>query len=63
MVILKCLYLMIDIPKLEKTTEGKYEPYPPCKNPHYETCWDCPKFDMNECKFGYNLSNYVIHCN
>lgn len=27
----------------------------------YKTCWDCPKFDMDECKLGYNLSKYIIH--
>jgi hypothetical protein len=47
--------------KTEKTLAGIYEPYPPCHDPHYETCWECPKFDMDECKLGYNLSNYVIH--
>ena len=51
------------IPKLEKTIEGKYEPYPPCGDIHVETCWDCPKFDMDECKLGYNLSRYIIHNN
>jgi hypothetical protein len=53
---------MIHIPpRLEKTINGTYEKYPPCGDPHYETCWECPKFDMDECKLGHNLSNYVIH--
>lgn len=47
--------------KTEKTLAGIYEPYPPCHDPHYETCWECPKFDMDECKIGYNLSKYIIH--
>jgi len=46
---------------MELTVDGKYEPYPPCHDPHYETCWECPKFDMNECQLGHNLSRYVIH--
>ena len=54
---------MIHIPKLEKTVDGRYEKYPPCGDPHYETCWECPKFDMDECKLGYNLSKYIIHRN
>ena len=54
---------MIHIPKVEKTVEGRYEKYPPCGDPHYEPCWDCPQFDMDECKFGYNLSKYIIHRN
>ena len=49
-------------PKVEKTTGGTYEKYPPCGDSHIETCWECPKFDMNECKLGYNLSRYVVHC-
>lgn len=61
MVISNGLYLMIHIPNLEKTIEGKYEPYPPCGDRKYETCFDCPKFDMDECKIGYNLSKYIIH--
>ena len=48
-------------PNLEKTIEGKYEPYPPCGDRKYMTCFDCPKFDMDECKIGYNLSKYIIH--
>lgn len=47
---------------LELTIDGCYEQYPPCGDKKYETCFDCPKFDMNECKFGYNLSRYVVHC-
>ena len=37
------------------------EPYPPCGDKKYETCFDCPKFKNNTCKAGYNLSKYVIH--
>jgi len=47
---------------LELTIDGCYEHYPPCGDKKYETCFDCPKFDMNECKIGYNLSRYVAHC-
>jgi len=62
MVILNGLYQMTRcLPKLEKTIDGTYEPYPPCGDPHCETCWDCPRFDMDECKLGYNLSRYIIH--
>lgn len=43
------------------TIGGTYEKYPPCGDHKYETCFDCPKFDMDECKIGYNLSRYVIH--
>ena len=32
----------------------------PCGDCKYETCFDCPKFDMNECKMGYNLTNYIV---
>ena len=39
------------------------EPYPPCGDNKYETCFDCPKFKNNKCKSGYNLSKYVIHAN
>ena len=31
----------------------------PCGDHKYETCFDCPKFDQDECKIGYNLSNYI----
>ena len=37
------------------------EPYPPCGDKKYETCFDCPKFKNNKCKAGFNLSKYVIH--
>ena len=47
--------------RIEKTIDGKEEKYPPCGDYKYDTCWDCPKFDMNECKLGYNLSKYIIH--
>ena len=49
------------IDKTEKTINGTYEKYPPCGDSHFETCWDCPKFDMDECKLNYNLSKYIIH--
>ena len=32
----------------------------PCGDCKYETCFDCPKFDGNECKRGYNLDSYII---
>ena len=32
----------------------------PCGDCKYETCFDCPKFDENECKIGYSLENYLI---
>ncbi|WP_288886978.1 hypothetical protein [uncultured Eubacterium sp.] len=47
---------------MELTIDGCYAQYPPCGDHKYETCFDCPKFDMDECKIGYNLSRYVIHC-
>lgn len=47
--------------KKEKTIEGTFEKYPPCGDNKYLTCFDCPKFDMDECKLGYNLSKYIIH--
>jgi len=34
---------------------------PPCGDKKYETCFDCPKFDSNECKLGYSLNNYIIN--
>lgn len=40
--------------------EKPKEPYPPCGDNKYETCFDCPKFDTDECKIGYCLSNYII---
>lgn len=54
---------MIHIPneRLELTIDGTREPYPPCGDYKYPTCFDCPKFDMDECKIGYNLSKYIIH--
>ena len=53
---------MIHIPnELGLTINGNIEHYPPCGDHKYETCFDCPKFDMNECKIGYNLSRYIIH--
>ena len=33
---------------------------PPCGDCKYETCFDCPKFDQDECKVGYNLSKYIV---
>ena len=33
---------------------------PPCGDNKYATCFDCPKFDNDECKMGYNLSGYLI---
>ena len=36
------------------------EPYPPCGDKKYETCFDCPKFDSHECKIGYCLDNHII---
>ena len=47
--------------RVEKTIDGTEEKYPPCGDHKYKTCWDCPKFDMDECKIGYNLSKYIIH--
>lgn len=58
------LYLMTHIPSdahLEETIDGHLEMYPPCGDYKYATCFDCPKFDMDECKIGYNLSRYIIH--
>lgn len=40
--------------------EKPNEPYPPCGDKKYETCFDCPKFDTSECKMGYCLDNYII---
>ncbi len=40
--------------------EKPREPYPPCGDHKYETCFDCPKFDTNECKIGYCLDNYLV---
>lgn len=62
MEILNGLFRMIHIPNnVAMTTEGKYEPYPPCGDKKYATCFDCPRFDMDECKLNYNLSKYIIH--
>lgn len=61
MVILKCLSQMIHIPNKRMTIGGGYEKYPPCGDNKYATCFDCPRFDMDECKLGYNLSKYIIH--
>lgn len=33
---------------------------PPCGDCKYETCFDCPKFDQDECKIGYSLLNYIV---
>ena len=42
-------------------SDEKYKPSkPPCGDCKYETCFDCPKFDNDECKMGYNLSNYLV---
>ena len=38
----------------------KSEPYPPCGDKKYETCFDCPKFDSSECKIGYCLDSYLV---
>ena len=35
------------------------QPYPPCGDNKYETCWDCPKFQNNECKIGYDIRGHV----
>ena len=36
------------------------DPYPPCGDKKYETCFDCPKFDSHECKIGYCIDNHII---
>ena len=41
-------------------SEAKPEPYPPCGDKKYETCFDCPKFDSDECKIGYCLDKYIV---
>lgn len=61
MVILNGLHLMEDIPRLEKTIYNTFEKYPPCGDCKYETCFECPKFDNNECNLGYSLDKYIIH--
>jgi hypothetical protein len=62
MVTLNGSFLTIHIPNnLRETINHTWLPYPPCGDPHFETCWDCPKFDMDECKLGYNLSRYIQH--
>lgn len=33
----------------------------PCGDGKYETCFDCPNFDSDECSMGYNLSRYIIN--
>lgn len=35
------------------------QPYPPCGDNKYETCWDCPKFQNHECKIGYDIRKHV----
>ena len=40
--------------------EKPKDPYPPCGDKKYETCFDCPKFDTGECKIGYCLDNHII---
>lgn len=35
------------------------QPYPPCADNKYETCWDCPKFQNHECKIGYDIRKHV----
>lgn len=35
------------------------QPYPPCGDNKYETCWDCPKFQNHECKIGYDIRGHV----
>lgn len=32
----------------------------PCGDNKFETCFDCPKFDNDECKMGYSLENYIV---
>lgn len=39
---------------------SKPEPYPPCGDHKYATCFDCPKFDSHECKMGYCLDEYIV---
>ena len=46
---------------LEKTVDNTFEKYPPCGDGKYATCFECPKFDSNECKLGYSLNRYIIH--
>ena len=40
--------------------EKPKEPYPPCGDKKFDTCFDCPKFDTSECKIGYCLDNHII---
>ena len=40
--------------------EKPKEPYPPCGDKKYDTCFDCPKFDTGECKIGYCLESYIV---
>ena len=35
------------------------QPYPPCGDNKYETCWDCLKFQNHECKIGYDIRKHV----
>ena len=35
------------------------QPYPPCGDNKYETCWDCPKFQNHECKIGYDIRGHI----
>lgn len=32
----------------------------PCGDNKFETCFDCPKFDNDECKMGYSLEKYIV---
>jgi hypothetical protein len=59
-----------DVDKLaEKAAKKRGEPdappwRPPCGDPHYEFCSECPLFDLEkvppECKKGYDLSKYFV---
>ena len=40
--------------------EKPKEPYPPCGDKKFDTCFDCPKFDTGECKIGYCLESYIV---
>ena len=61
MVTLSGLHQMGHIPRLEKTVDNTFEKYPPCGDCKYATCFECPKFDSNECSLGYSLDRYILH--
>lgn len=49
----------------KKTGEPDTPPWrPPCGDPHYEFCSECPLFDLEkippECKRGYDLTQYFV---